>query len=125
MEITTAEAGFLTLRDLMVAEVEEFWTLALGPTKGLLQSRMIFRGTVDSCLVHPRDIFRFACMSNASTIIVAHNHPSGDRSASDQDILITRRLIRAAKIMEIPLIDHLIITKNGFSSFAREGWCRF
>jgi DNA repair protein RadC len=125
MEITTAEAGFLTLRDLMTAEVEEFWTLALGPTKELLQSRMIFRGTVDSCLVHPRDIFRFACVANASTILIAHNHPSGDKSASKQDVMITRRLVRASLVMEIPVIDHLIVTRNGFSSFAREGWCRF
>ncbi len=125
MEITTAEAGYLTLKDHMTAEVEEFWTLALSPTKRVLQRKMIFRGTVDACLVHPRDIFRFACMANASALLVAHNHPSGDPKASPQDILITRRLIRAAQVMEIPVIDHLIVTKNGFSSFARERWCRF
>lgn len=125
MIITTAESAFLTLKDQIQAEVEEFWTLALGPDKSLLQSKMIFRGTVDACLVHPRDIFRFACLANASTILVAHNHPSGDSRPSEFDIVITQQLIRASRVLEIPLVDHLIITHTGFSSFAREGWCRF
>lgn len=125
MEIVTAEFAHFTLKDLMTAEVEEFWTLALSPTKGVLQSKMIFRGTVDACLVHPRDIFRFACLANASSILVAHNHPSGDLRPSDHDIVFTQQLVRAARILEIPLLDHLIVGRDRFSSFAREGWCRF
>lgn len=125
MEIIAAEFAHLTLKELMTAEVEEFWTLALSPTKAVLQSKMIFRGTVDACLVHPRDIFRFACMTNASSILVAHNHPSGDLRPSNRDIMFTQQLVRASKILEIPVLDHLIVGDNGFSSFAREGWCRF
>jgi DNA repair protein RadC len=121
-EITTAEAAHLTLRSLMTNDVEEFWALALGPTKRLLRSEMIFRGTVDACLVHPRDIFRFGVLANASGLVVAHNHPSGDLRPSEQDLLFTRQLIHAARVIEIPLLDHLIVTKAGFSSFAREGW---
>lgn len=125
MEITTAAFAHLTLKELMTAEVEEFWTLALSPTKAVLQSKMIFRGTVDACLVHPRDIFRFACTANASSILVAHNHPSGDTRPSERDIVFTQQLIRASRILEIPVIDHLIVCRGGFSSFAAEGWCRF
>ena len=124
-EITTAEMAYLTLKSLMVNEVEEFWALGLGPKKTLLGSRMIFRGTVDACLVHPRDIFRFACLQNASSLIVAHNHPSGDNRPSEQDLLFTRQLIRGSRFLQIPVLDHLIITQSGFSSFAREGWCNF
>lgn len=125
MQIITAKCAHEAIRKFIDSEVEEFWVLALGPSKSVLQSKMLFRGTVDACLVHPRDIFRFACAANASSIIIAHNHPSGDTSPSAQDILITRRLIRAAKLMEIPLLDHLIVSENGFSSMAQEGWCRF
>lgn len=124
-DITTAEAAYLTLKDLMTADVEEFWALALGPAKSLLQSRMIFRGTVDACLVHPRDIFRFACRANASSLIVAHNHPSGDLRPSTQDLAFTRQLVHASSILEIPLLDHLIVTSDGYASFASKGWCRF
>jgi DNA repair protein RadC len=123
MDITTAEFAYETLKPKMALDAEEFWVLALGPKKTLLQSKMVFRGTIDACLVHPRDIFRFACTANASSLIVAHNHPSGDKRPSEQDLMFTKQLIRASRIFEIPLLDHLIITENGFSSFAREGWC--
>ena len=122
MEITSAEAAYLTLRDLTTSEVEEFWALALGPTKSLLRSKMIFRGTVDACMVHPRDVFRFACLENASSLIVAHNHPSGDLRPSNQDLVFTHQLIRAARVLEIPIDDHLIVTRKGYVSFALHGW---
>ena len=123
MDITTAEFAYQALKPNMALDAEEFWALALGPKKTLLQSKMIFRGTIDACLVHPRDVFRFACFANASSLIVAHNHPSGDTRPSEQDLAFTRQLLRASRIFEIPLLDHLIITEKGFSSFAREGWC--
>lgn len=125
MQILTAEHALEALKYLIDSDVEEFWALALGPSKTLLQSKMIFRGTVDSCLVHPRDIFRFACLMNASSLIVAHNHPSGDTRPSAQDILFTKQLIRASKLLEIPILDHIIVSSHGFSSMARERWCRF
>ena len=102
-----------------------FWALALGPKKTLLASRMIFRGTVDSCLVHPRDIFRFACLQNASSLLVAHNHPSGDLSPSPEDLRFTRQLLRAAEVMEIPVVDHLIVTRETYASLRTDGWMRF
>lgn len=125
MEITSAERAYRILKPMMQSDVEEFWVLALGPKKELLRVRMLFRGTVDSCQVHPRDIFRFACLQNASSLIIAHNHPSGDLMASEPDLRLTERLIDAATLMEIPLVDHLILTLSGFSSFARKRWCRF
>ncbi len=124
-EIITAERAFTALRELVSSDVEEFWALALGPKKNLIASRMIFRGTVDSCLVHPREIFRFACESNASSVLVAHNHPSGDLIPSMEDLRFTRQLITASGVMEIPVIDHLILTTTGYASLRTQGWCRF
>ncbi len=125
MEVTSAEIANFILKGQMEFETEELWALALGPDKALLRSKMIFRGTVDACLVHPRDVFRFACMENASSMIIAHNHPSGNSKPSEQDIMFTRQLLRASRVLQIPLIDHLILTRNGYSSFANEGWCNF
>lgn len=116
LEISSAEAAFRKLRALRQSEVEEFWVLALGPRKTLISSRMIFRGTVDSCLVHLRDVFRYACEENASAILVAHNHPSGDTNASAEDILFTRRLIEAGRLLDIPVVDHLIVTSDRYAS---------
>jgi DNA repair protein RadC len=124
-EITSAEKAFKSLGEAASADSEEFWILALGPKKTLLKKKMLFRGTIDSCLVHPRDVFRFACLENASSLLVAHNHPSGDLLPSLEDLRFTRQLVRAASIMEIPIIDHLIITRSGYSSLKSDGWSRF
>ncbi len=125
MDITSAELAYHYLKERVAPDVEEFWALALGPKKTLLQSRMLFRGTVDACLVHPRDVFRFACSENASALLISHNHPSGDLYPSEQDLQITEQLINAGRILEIPILDHIILTVKGYSSFAEKRWCRF
>jgi DNA repair protein RadC len=102
----------------MIQDVEELWCLALGPGLKLIAVQMIFRGTVDACTVHPRDIFRFACLQNASQLIIAHNHPSGDHEPSLQDLEFTQKLIEVGWAIEIPIVDHLIITDSTYSSMA-------
>lgn len=124
-DITTADRAYAALTNLAKSDVEEFWALALGPKKGLIRCRMIFRGTVNACLVHARDIFRFACAENATSILIAHNHPSGDTTPSFEDLRFTRQLITAGRILDIPVIDHLIVTESGYSSLRTEGWCEF
>ncbi len=106
----------------MTSDVEEVWVLGLN---GLLQMqvlKMVFRGTVDHCFIHPRDIFRCAIRANCSQLIVAHNHPSGDLQPSQEDIEITQSLICASKVLEIPILDHLILTHAGFTSLAQQGY---
>ena len=125
VEINTAERAYHQLKQIISMDAEELWVLALDPRKALIEKRMAFRGTVDSCLVHPRDIFRFAYAANASSVIVAHSHPSGDLMPSEQDVLFTQELIRASRFLQVPVVDHLIIAPHGYSSFANEGWCRF
>ncbi len=79
---------------------------------------MLFRGTVDACLVHPRDVIRFLCECNAASYIIAHNHPSGDAKPSDHDWIFTRRLVECGFLVEIPLLDHVIVTAKGHTSMA-------
>jgi DNA repair protein RadC len=118
MQIANAEQAYKCLRHLALLRVEEFWALALGPRKNLIASKMLFRGTVDRCPIHPRDVFRFACIENASSLLVAHNHPSDDPQPSREDIEITERLAVAGELLEIPVIDHLIVAKTGYASIA-------
>lgn len=78
-------------------------------------------GTLNSSLVHPREVFKTAILGNSASIIIAHNHPSGDISPSSEDINITNRLKEAGKIMGIDLIDHIIIGDRSYTSLKERG----
>ena len=82
------------------------------------------RGTIDSCMVHMRDVFRVAVLQGAVSIIVAHNHPSGDPTPSDADNLITRKLVSAGKLLDMPVLDHVIVGASGYYSYLDAGALR-
>ncbi|HNX53201.1 MAG TPA: DNA repair protein RadC [Pontiellaceae bacterium] len=100
---------------------EVFWVLLLDTKNRLmLPPCEVSKGTLNSSLVHPREIFKPAVQNSAASIILAHNHPSGDPAPSAQDIRITRKLVEAGKTMEIKVLDHLIIgrkTRDGANDF--------
>ena len=77
-------------------------------------------GTANSTLIHPREVFRKAIMMSSVSVIVAHNHPSGDVEPSSEDIKVTKMLKKAGEILEIKLLDHLIISRNDFKSIIGE-----
>lgn len=77
-------------------------------------------GSLNSSVVHPREIFKNAIISNCSSVIIAHNHPSGNTTPSKEDISVTMNMAEAGKILGIELLDHLIITANSFYSFKKE-----
>lgn len=80
------------------------------------------RGSLNSSIVHPREVFKTAILSNAASIIIGHNHPSGDTQPSKEDISITKRIKESGEILGIKLIDHIIIGTNGrFSSLKERG----
>jgi DNA repair protein RadC len=98
--------------------VEEVWVLALNSRLEILDCQLLFRGTVDFCPIHPRDILRLICLANASAWIIVHNHPSGDPTPSRQDNQMTRKLWKLSQLVEIPLHDHLIVSGEKFYSYA-------
>lgn len=107
---------------------EVFYVILLNTKTKPIGRVQISLGTLNSALVHPREVFRAACIGGAHSIIVAHNHPSGDPCPSSADLQITRQLSAAARTMEIPLIDHVILgTKEcdpagrGYYSFREAG----
>jgi DNA repair protein RadC len=89
--------------------VEEFQVLLLTVRKRLIRVEEISQGTLDTILVHPREVFRAAIVANAASIVLVHNHPSGDPTPSEADIKVTRDLIRAGQVLKIEVVDHVII----------------
>ncbi len=106
------------LRDL---PVEEFHLLALDSQSRVLREVLVTRGILDSSLVHPREVFRAAIAEAAAGIIVVHNHPSGDPTPSAEDRTVTRQLVAAGQLLDVPLHDHVIIAGDRFTSFAAQG----
>jgi len=94
-------------------DVEKFWIICLNRKYRLLKRAEITSGTATSSLAHPREVFREAIRCNASAIVAAHNHPSGDPAPSKADLEITRQLRSAAEIVGIELLDHVIIGQPG------------
>jgi DNA repair protein RadC len=94
----------------------------LNSANGVIRKALIHIGTLTMSIVGPREIFREAVRDGASSIIVAHNHPSGDPSPSPEDIEITRILIDAGKLLDIPVLDHVIIGHRRYSSLNEMGF---
>lgn len=95
---------------------EHFVTLHLSAIHEVIGYHLVSQGTLSSSLVHPREVFKAALLSNAHTIVLAHNHPAGSLSASPDDIETTKQLIAAGKIMGVTVLDHLIVTHNAIYS---------
>ncbi|MBM3848289.1 MAG: JAB domain-containing protein [Verrucomicrobia bacterium] len=89
--------------------VEVFQVLLLNTRRRLIRVEKVSQGTLDTLLVHPREVFRSAILNGAAALVVAHNHPSGDPTPSDADIRVTRDLIRAGQLLKIELLDHVIL----------------
>ncbi len=99
---------------------EYFYTLYLDSKNNLIERKLLFMGTVNRSIVHPREIFKEAYLTSASKIICMHNHPSGDIKPSSEDIRLTKALIEIGKLQGIELMDHLIIGDDKYYSFYNE-----
>ena len=103
-------------------EQEHFLLATFDGGRHLIKVHCVFIGTLNYSPIHPREIFRRAVLDNAASLIIAHNHPSGTTSPSDEDKQVTKQIKEASHLMGIELLDHIIRTKNnGFFSFACNG----
>lgn len=114
--ITRACDAVAQLQELRTVKKEHFVALYLNARNQLVHKETISIGTLNASLIHPREIFKPAIDHLAASIIVAHNHPSGDTEPSHDDLMVTKRITEAGKIMGVDLIDHIIITKDGYYS---------
>lgn len=92
---------------------EHFLAFAMNNRDQVTGVHVVASGTMDNCIVHPREVFRFALLVMAKYLIVAHNHPSGDIRPSHDDVNLTRKFIEAGKLLAIPVTDHVIVGENG------------
>jgi DNA repair protein RadC len=100
---------------------EEFWVLYLNNSNKVIYKSQLSKGGITGTIVDLRIIFKTVFEQNATSIILTHNHPSGKLLASEQDIQVTRKVKQAAQLLDINVLDHVIITENGFFSFNDEG----
>ena len=111
--LDTPEAIANLLReDTRLAQVETLQIVLLNTRRRLIRIETISNGTLDTILVHPREVFRPAIAANASAIVVVHNHPSGDPTPSEADIKVTRDLLRAGQVLKIEVLDHVILGRK-------------
>lgn len=110
-----------TVLDLNSSTVEKFGMLCLDTQKKIIGIHILSIGTLNETLVDIRGIFQRALLNNAHTIIVFHNHPGGNPSPSREDIEATNRIIDAGKVMNIELVDHIICSEQGYTSFREKG----
>ena len=94
----------------------------LNSRKRMIKEETIFIGTLDSSVIHPREIFKAAIEESAAAIIIIHNHPSGDIMPSDEDIIITEQIVETGKIIGIEVLDHIIIADGKYFSFKEMGY---
>jgi len=107
--------------DLLDLNHEEFWIIILNRANYVLKKTQISRGGISGTVADPKLIFKSAIEQNGSSIILIHNHPSGNLQPSQADITLTKNLKEAGKFMEIPVLDHIIVSDNHYFSFADEG----
>ena len=101
--------------------VEQFGIVMLDSKSRLLQIRIVATGTIDAAVVHPREVFREAAAASAAAIVLFHNHPSGDPTPSEDDLLLTSRMVSAGMVMGIDVVDHIILGERRYCSLLEVG----
>lgn len=100
---------------------EVFRVALLDAQNGLVRDRVVSEGTLSASLVHPREVFRPAIVESAASLILVHNHPSGDPTPSREDVRLTRQLVECAQLLDLPIHDHVVIGRGRWVSLAEQG----
>lgn len=120
--VSCASEAVGIFRKLMEDSAEEyFWMLCMDAKGKIVGCHEISHGDLTATAVHPREVFKRAILNNAASIIVSHNHPSGDPTPSMEDISLTARISEAGKLMGVKMLDHIIIGDGEYHSFAGSG----
>jgi len=121
ISLRTPEAVYEHLRSMCRLSKEAFRGLYLDVKGRLVHDEIVSLGILTMNLVHPREVFRPAIEHSAASVILVHNHPSGDPSPSAEDLRVTRQLVEVGKLVDIEVLDHVIIGREGFVSLRRKG----
>lgn len=107
--------------ELSHLSIEKFFVVILNKQNLVTKIEELSKGTLDASLVTPREVFKVAIDNRAASIILVHNHPSGNLEPSKEDINVTQKLYEVGELVEIPVLDHVIIANNAFTSFLDRG----
>lgn len=107
--------------DMLALDQEELWVLLLDTRNNIIQKDQVYRGSVNSSQVRISEIFKGAIRRNATSIIIAHNHPSGDPSPSPEDIALTKAVIQAGRLLDIEVLDHIVVGHQKYASLKEKG----
>jgi DNA repair protein RadC len=122
IQITSTDIVFKYYRDIFINKKQEyFYCVFLDTNKVVIKEKLLFIGTLDYSVVHPREVFKEAVLVSASSIICVHNHPSGNVIPSKNDFEITKRLVSIGDMLGIKVIDHVIIGSEKYYSFLENG----
>lgn len=116
-----ADAANLVLSELGLLEQEELHVLLLDTKNRVTNRKMVYRGSLNTSLIRVGELFRFAIRANANSLIVVHNHPSGDPTPSPEDVAVTKQIVEAGKLLDIDVLDHLIIGHQRYVSLKERG----
>ncbi|MDO8508379.1 MAG: DNA repair protein RadC [Nanoarchaeota archaeon] len=120
-ELNTPQMLFEFLKEKIGKKKKEFFAILFFDTRNKLIINNVSVGSLNASIVHPREVFSDAVLKNASYVIVAHNHPSGDPTPSEEDIITTNRLVEAGRILGISVQDHMIVVGSSYFSFKEKG----
>jgi DNA repair protein RadC len=121
VKIQSAADVLPLLADIAIKAQEHFVCITLNGANEVIEKRIVTIGLLDRSLVHPRDVFADVIADRAAAVIFAHNHPSGNLVPSDEDLRTQDRLVQAARILEIRVLDHIVVGKRGHFSFQEAG----
>lgn len=122
IKIYSSESIFNYYKDKLSDKLQEYFYCVYLDTKNhIIKDKLLFIGTINQSLVHPREVFKEAYLLSATSIICIHNHPSGNVNPSNNDIIITKQLKEVGKLLGINVIDHIIIGKDSYYSFNDNG----
>jgi len=117
----SSQIGQALMDDLRFLPQEQLEVLALDAKHQIIDRQTVFRGTLDSCPVHPREIFRVALVTGAAALVVAHNHPSGNATPSENDLAFMNRLAKCGQLMGVPLLDGFVVGLSSYFSLRENG----
>ncbi len=116
-----ADVAQLFMVEMMALDQEELWVACLDTKNRLIKIAKVYRGSVNTAMIRVGEVFKEALRLNAAAIVVAHNHPSSDATPSPEDILVTRQIVEAGKLLDCEVLDHLILACNRFVSLRERG----
>jgi DNA repair protein RadC len=121
IRINNPESIYALLKyDLAHATTEKLVVIVLTTKYDVISIKTVSQGSVDECIVTPQQVFKAVISANGASCVIAHNHPSGNPDPSPQDVELTKRMLDAAKVMHLPVLDHIVVGANTFYSFRQE-----